>query len=445
MLKVIELFAGVGSQTQALKNIGVEHKVIGISEIDKYAISSYTQLHGEVHNFGDISNIEKLPGADLWTYSFPCQDLSVAGKGAGIKQGTRSGLLLEVERLLEVSEKPKYLLMENVKNLVGKKNKADFDRWCNKLEELGYTNYWEVLNAKDYGIPQNRERVFMISILGEHKPYTFPVKEELKLRLKDMLEKEVDEKFYLKKELVERFTKFPSNRLSNEIEIVGTTAPNPYNKKGELIFDKCTSAWVLNPDKLCSTLSAREYKQPKQIIEANRIGGVFDTENSTHQAGSVWDKEGLAPTLDTMQGGYRQPLIEVVGEITPNSQAGKVYSRDGISPTFCSGTHGYAQGYVDTDDFKIRKLTPKECWRLMGWKDQEFDKIKGISNTQLYKQAGNGIVVTVLEKIFGELFSYEIAMKEHAEEYQKQIEIELKDYVLNREKYEKLAYYDNED
>lgn len=123
-LKLIELFAGIGSQTQALKNLGVEHDVVAISEIDKYALQSYTALHGKPNNLGDICQIKELPKADLWTYSFPCQDISVAGKGAGIKEGTRSGLLFEVERLLKIAQKkgtlPKYLLLENVKNLVSK-------------------------------------------------------------------------------------------------------------------------------------------------------------------------------------------------------------------------------------------------------------------------------------------------------------------------------------
>ena len=179
-LRLIELFAGIGSQTQALKNIGVPHKVVAISEIDKYAIKSYEALHGAVNNLGDIREIQELPAADLWTYSFPCTDISVAGKLGGIVEGTRSGLLYEVERLLKVSQKketlPKYLLLENVKNLVGKKFKADFDRWLAFLSSLGYTNYWQVLNAKDYGIPQNRERVFCVSIRGNHEPFVFPEK-----------------------------------------------------------------------------------------------------------------------------------------------------------------------------------------------------------------------------------------------------------------------------
>lgn len=132
-LRLVELFAGIGSQTQALKNIGVPHKVVGISEIDKYAIKSYEAIHGTANNLGDIRKIKALPAADLWTYSFPCQDISVAGKGAGIREGTRSGLLFEVERLLNTAAQegtlPKYLLLENVKNLVSKRFKADFDSW----------------------------------------------------------------------------------------------------------------------------------------------------------------------------------------------------------------------------------------------------------------------------------------------------------------------------
>lgn len=164
MIKVNELFSGIGAFRKALENLEIPHEIIGISEIDKYAIKSYEAIYGETRNYGDISKIDKLDYANLWTYGFPCQDISVAGKGAGIVKGkTRSGLLYEVERLLLKSQKsdelPKYLIMENVKNLVSKKFIADFERWMKFLESLGYTNHWQVLNAKDYGIPQNRESV----------------------------------------------------------------------------------------------------------------------------------------------------------------------------------------------------------------------------------------------------------------------------------------------
>lgn len=193
MLKVIELFAGIGSQTQALKNIGVEHEVVGISEIDKYAMQAYEAIHGKVNNFGDITKIEELPYCDLLTYSFPCQSLSLAGKQEGLKKGsgTRSGLLWEVERLLEgTNEKPKYLLLENVKNLVSKKFKPEFDKWLKRLEELGYNNYWKVLNSSDYGTPQERERVFVISIRKDiEEKYNFPEKQKLNFKVEDVIEK----------------------------------------------------------------------------------------------------------------------------------------------------------------------------------------------------------------------------------------------------------------
>jgi len=304
MVKVIELFAGVGCQRQALKNIGINHEIIGISEIDKYAINSYNQLHGETHNFGDISKIEKLPKADLWTYSFPCQDLSMAGDMKGIKEGTRSGLLHEVERLLEVSEKPKFLLLENVKNLVSKNFKEDFDKWIKKLEEMGYKNYWKVLNAKDYNIPQNRERVFVVSIL-KGKEFEFPEKLKLEILLRDLLEEEmnIDPKRFIKKE---------------------------YTLTGKSIG-----------------------------IVAMKNDGNFE------QGKRIYGIDGYINTIPAKDRGVNNILL---------------------------------------DDGRIRKITTREAWRLMGWKDEQFDKIKGIPNGQLYQQAGNGIVVKVLEEIFKKMF-----------------------------------------
>ncbi len=209
MLRVFEAFAGIGTQRMSLRNLGIPHEVVAIAEIDKFAIKSYEAIHGPVNNLGDISKInpDNIPDHDLFTYSFPCQDISVAGKQAGldIDSGTRSGLLWECQKVI-ATKKPKYLLMENVKNLVGKKHKPNFDKWLDWLESQGYTNYWQVLNAKDYGIPQNRERVFCVSILGEHSPYVFPGKQELTIRLKDILEDDVDEKYYLSEEKTRSIT-----------------------------------------------------------------------------------------------------------------------------------------------------------------------------------------------------------------------------------------------
>src|SRR5574344_687713 len=294
-IRVFEAFAGIGTQRMALKNIGVEHEVVAIAEIDKYAIKSYEAIYGEVNNLVDISKIKKddIPAHDLFTYSFPCQDISIAGKQAGLKEGsgTRSGLLWECEKVIEI-KKPKYLLMENVKNLVGKKFKADFDKWLERLEELGYSNYWQVLNAKDYGIPQNRERVFVVSILGEHDPYEFPKPVPLELRLKDVLEDEVDEKFYLDDERVSQLT-FNWDKVNKNVDlkVVANTSATNYNKSN-----------VYHEDGISPTIAARDYKGANLVLEVNRLGGIFDNDGKTHQAGAVWDKNGLAPTLDTMQG-----------------------------------------------------------------------------------------------------------------------------------------------
>lgn len=320
-LRVFEAFAGVGSQRMALRNLGIDHEVVGISEIDKYALKSYEAIHGDCPNYGDISklSVDELPDMDLFTYSFPCQDLSVAGKQEGLKEGTRSGLLYECERIIE-GKRPKYLLLENVKNLVGKKFKADFEKWLSYLERLGYTNYWRILNAKDFGIPQNRERVFVISILDD-KSFEFPQEYTSNKRLEDILEYNVEEKYYVNTE------------------------------KAFAIIEKI--------------------KEEKNILfESKRLGGMFD-DKIKRQAGAIWSVKGLSPTLDTMQGGYRQPCI--IDIIHKN---------------------------------RIRKLTPLECWRLMGFDDEDFNKAKnaGLSNSQLYKQAGNSIVVPVLEGIFRELF-----------------------------------------
>ena len=213
MLTVNELFAGIGAFRKALIRMGLPHKVVGISEIDRFAIKSYEAIYGEVRNYGDISKVEKLDYADLWTYGFPCQDISLAGKQAGVVQGvTRSGLLCEVERLLrrakEDGELPKYLIMENVKNLVGKKFKNDFLAWCRTLEELGYENKWEVLSAADYGVPQKRERVFCVSVRADlGRGFSFPEPVELDKRLVDVLEplEEIDERYFLSDGYMECF------------------------------------------------------------------------------------------------------------------------------------------------------------------------------------------------------------------------------------------------
>lgn len=596
-LRLVELFAGIGSQTQALTNIGIAHKVVAISEIDKYAIQSYEAMHGTANNLGDIRKIEELPDADLWTYSFPCQDISVAGKGAGIKEGTRSGLLFEVERLLRVaSEKgtlPKYLLLENVKNLVSKKFKTDFDKWLDFLAELGYTNYWKVLNAKDYGIPQNRERVFCVSIRGEHKPFVFPKPKELTIRLRDMIDETVDERFYLKESTIRSILRStfnsrrdsirPGDGLANTLlardwrgpqcvqvgEVVGEKwdkmhdiskrvyepdgiAPTVHCQQGGNTELKIAEDFVLGglqkhqtprTDGISPTLTEamgkgggqtpiiidtaepkeRFYKQAFETLKENEceVGDTIDAFNKKV------NKSGVCPTLTTRPEGFKTAILPVVGAMrgrnpedpsdrtagVPTEQRLEINEKGfcnalttvqkdnlvieedkqdyvsrrynefieekgyvpemfvaynkteikDVAPTLtgqCSSPSGSSavlkletpvkvnvatkQGYeeanpgdyvnitypgsktkrgrvgngvahtltcgdgnaVITENVRIRKLTPRECLRLMGWKDEQIDKIVAakISGTQQYRQAGNGIVVQVLESIFKALF-----------------------------------------
>ena len=224
-IRLIELFAGIGSQAKALKRLGIPFESHFVCDFDKYAVKSYNAVHGTNYEPCDITTIT---AADLniththqftylLTYSFPCQDLSVAGKGAGMEKGsgTRSGLLWEVERLLnECMELPQLLLMENVTQVHGTKNKEHFDKWIEFLESKGYKNYWQDLNSKDFGIPQNRNRCFMISILGDYS-FTFPTAVPLTTRLADMLETDVDEKFYLSAEYIDYAKKLTAESENN--------------------------------------------------------------------------------------------------------------------------------------------------------------------------------------------------------------------------------------
>lgn len=221
---------------------------------------AYEKLHGATLNLGDIRNIERLPIADLWTYSFPCIDISLAGRMGGFEKGsnTHSSLLWEVQRLINVAhqnnELPKYLLMENVKNLVGKRFKPLFDEWVDYLSSLGYKSFYKVLNAKDYGVPQNRERVFMLSILDEKAEFEFPPKQELKIKLGDLLEDNVDEKYYLSDKLIDCFTsmknrnglirglRFRPREKEDKYDFTITTAPGTRATDTYIIVPQATKS-----------------------------------------------------------------------------------------------------------------------------------------------------------------------------------------------------------
>lgn len=337
-MKLLSLFSGIGAFEKALDRMGVNYELVNFCEFDKYATKSYCAIHSvdETKNLGDITMVDetKLPkDIDLITYGFPCQDISNAGKQKGLfnEDGTqtRSGLFFEALRIIEAT-KPKIAIAENVKNLVGKKFKDQFEIVLNSLEEAGYNNYWQVLNAKDFGIPQNRERVFIVSIRKDLDTgsFEFPTGFQLELRLKDMLDDDVDEKYYLSEEYNERFMKSTESEkypCGTEYTVLGTT-------KAETDRMGTNSRhWVYDTNSCISTLDATMYKQPKQIIANNSNSYAEDTvkliqvaqiypNSGNPQAGRIYDGCGISPAMDTCSGGNRMPKI-LVREATKKGYA----------------------------------------------------------------------------------------------------------------------------
>ena len=549
MLKYLSLFSGIGAPEKALKNLGIEYELIGFSEIDKYAIKSYCAIHNvsEELNLGDITKIDikSLPkDIDFITHGSPCTDLSLAGKEAGADKGsgTRSSLMWNSVEIFKHC-KPKIILWENVKNLLSKKHKHNFDAYIEDLNNLGYVSYYKVLNAKDFGIPQNRERVFTISIRNDiNKEFKFPEPFDNGIRLKDLLEKEVDEKYYINTEKANKLIEeFKANNKNNEQKILvcgklnssqdGIVCnPNGISPTHVAGHGNCPKVVCpcITPDRLNKrqngrrfktndepmfTLTAqdrhgvletntlnfiggigekdivgdnkslsRNYPQGNRVYDANNIacsqtangggiGGktglylVGNLDGKYEQSNRVYSEEGIAPTImsnsrKTCTGGYNSPKIMQIGmlDIKGNEQIRRVYNEEGISPTLNTMQGGNTQpkvmykvrqatkqGYAIAEEgdsinleqpnsttrrdrignkiantltcscnqavvneYRIRKLTPKECWRLMGFKDEQFLKAEQVcSNSQLYKQAGNSIVVNVMEEIFKNLMGAE--------------------------------------
>lgn len=203
-IKVLELFAGVGACSKAFERLGIPHEIVDAVEIDKYAIKSFNAIHGTNFEPQDVTQWDKDVEVDLIMHGSPCQDFSLAGKQAGGDEnsGTRSSLMYETIRIVG-KLKPKYVIWENVKNLISEQHIHNFNNYISRMRELGYKSYYQVLNSKDYGIPQNRERVFTISIREDlRQVFEFPAPVPLKLRLKDLLEDQVDEKYYLSEKMI---------------------------------------------------------------------------------------------------------------------------------------------------------------------------------------------------------------------------------------------------
>lgn len=254
MIKVLELFAGIGACSKALERLNIDHEIVDAVEIDKYAIASFNAIHNTNFKPQDITEWDKDIEVDLIMHGSPCQDFSIAGKQAGGNEGsgTRSSLMYETIRIVK-KLKPRYVIWENVKNILSKKHKHNFDAYLQTMEQLGYTNYYQVLNAKDYSIPQNRERVFVISILNGSS-FEFPKKQELKLKLKDMLDTEVEEKYYLANDIVKTYT---------------------------------------------------------EVNETGNVIGKLNMNKWQDHMKRIYNIEKYAPAINTMQGGDRQPKVVV--------------------------------------------------------------------------------------------------------------------------------------
>lgn len=539
-IRLIEFFAGYGSQALALKELGVKFEHWRICEWAVKSIQAYKDNHfsddtndysqyfisdyifnvlaewGISQNYNEpltleqikrlgekecrkiynnilathnLVNISRVKGRDLQiedtdkydyvlTYSFPCQDLSKAGKGMGMAKdsGTRSGLLWEVERILdecaELGNLPKVLLMENVPDVVGSKNLPHFRDWRDKLESMGYKCYWQVLNSKDYGIPQNRERCFMISILGDYF-YAFPREIKLPSKLIDMLETQVDEKFYLSQKAIK-------GKLETKFRVTS--------------FEGC----LPQEDGCCRTLCARDYKDPKCVVEIEEpiacelrcdegirtfkdnimgtlrtINGCGDkhiieptlkeqlcdrlVESGLLKVGTVINhsytnglngknpnsrqtledyienEDGICNTLTT-----RPDVLGVAVEDLTTKNKRLASMVDKIDPTKCQAIDIYNQSVHDemhtiktnvdranmtavTQNLRIRKLTPRECFRLMAVRDENFERIaKSQSNASLYHLAGDSIVVAVLVAILGQ-FIDGFDFNKYIESFYKQI------------------------
>lgn len=413
-MNVLSLFSGIGSFEKALKNIGIDCNIIGFSEIDKYAIKSYCAIHSisEEKNLGDVSKIDLSQiqeEVDIITHGSPCQDFSVAGKQAGAEKGsgTRSSLMWCTVDIVE-KVKPKYVIWENVKNLLSKRHRHNFDNYIKIMEELGYNNYYQVLNAKDYGIPQNRERVYTISIRKDidNNKFKFPEKEELNKRLKDVLEKDVEEKYYLSSKMINGFLKHNEKHIAkgtgfvwkpkNEEEIANTIRANaalcPTDNTinvGEVTTNS-QAGQVYSSRGISPTIIAGTHGYAiGNILEDNQIKVVGQLDIKGHDSiKRVYSQEGLSPTLTNMQGGNRQPKVLIknatkkgfdeaidgdsVNLSYPNSKTKRGRVGHQVSQTLTTNDNmGVVEGIRILEkkstniDIRIRKLTPKECWRLM--------------------------------------------------------------------------------
>lgn len=410
-------------------SLAKDWKLVNFCEFDQYATKSYCAIHGtdESLNLGDITLLDEtaLEPFNMICGGSPCQDFSIAGEQKGSVwtckdcgheynpltvhwskrdkcphcnseniEKTRSSLLVEYLRVIRAN-KPNFGMYENVKNIVGKKFKeTTFKLFEEELHEYGYNTYWKVLNAKDYGVPQNRERVYLLFIKKEldNGNFKFPEGFDNGIRLRDVLEEEVEESYYVSEEKLQRFI----TSLNNDTSVLYDPCQVKREGKSREYND------------YCPTLTSRDYKDPRLVNEnaVKQVGNIVNTGNwDNPQRGRIYSPDGCSPALNCCGGGGLEPKIVQVGNVNPSGRGmnGNVFSDEGLAPTL---TTNKGEGNKILSNLRIRKLTPKECFRLMGFNDSDYDAAsKVVSNSQMYKQTGNSIVVDVLYYIFVELYT----------------------------------------
>jgi len=381
MIKILELFSGYGTATFALKRLGIPHKLVGYSDIDKYANQCFQQNHGG-KELGDVRKINpnELEDFDLLTGGFPCQAFSMAGKMQG-ELDPRGTLFYEIIRIAEVKQ-PRYMLLENVKGLTTKKFESTFKKILSELNRIGYNVYWKVLNSKDFGIPQSRARVWFVCFrkdIDEPMKFQFPTPEPLKIFIKDILEEQVNEKYYLSEKLQERFAKYLEekqvkiNSVANVIK-VGGKATKPFHH-----FEKKHDNFVF---------------QQHRANEIREFEGIHPTLTESHEhkggtnASIVYDRKGfdsrtkgfreneLSPTLSTKMGTGGNNIPMVIQQISEaidkqgNTEQPKIldlYNRKADNDVCITLSEPHHNNLRLMNENKLRRLTPKECFRLDGF------------------------------------------------------------------------------
>ena len=415
-LRVVELFAGIGAQRMALTLAGIPHKVVAIAEINKHALASYEAIYGDCPNLGDITQVQALPPCDLITYSFPCQDLSLAGKRAGMGEGTRSGLVWEVVRLLESAgerERPEWLLMENVRQVL---TAPEWPSLVGRLEAMGYRNRWAKLDSSDFGSAQKRVRAFMVSRLDQDPPdLPLSAPNAPCLCLRDIMEPEREERY---------IRRIPVNMVKWRTPKAEAGKSTPVGSiEGETFYSK---AMLYSSMESSPTVRTEHGKN-------NQIKVVADEDNPRRldQWNRIYNPDGQSPAVCARIGGPQQ--LKVVADwqreikvFGCRDDEGNIDQNIVPSKTFLNRRH-YEGGELapcvtvkEAKDIKVAEeiegywpdyiltvsvLTPRECWRLMGFPEWAYMRASRVSSeTQLYNQAGNSIVVEVLMAIFNAMF-----------------------------------------